>query len=270
MHLYPDSSSSLTRRELLRRSGMGFAMLGLAGVMQDAGRVVAAPAETGDAADGYRNPLAAKQPHFPVKAKRVIHIFCNGGPSHVDTFDPKPDAAAEIRGPFAPISTTGGFQITEILPQHAKVADKFSVVRSCYHTAAAVHDTGHQMLQTGRLFTGGVNTPHIGCALSYLRGRKSDLPPHVILPEAMGPTGGNLPHGQDAADPSPTQKTSPTSGASAMLCANSEVAPVGSSVAVAVTDQPAGAVVARTTSKLAAPAASVVTPAAPRKSCPSP
>ena len=78
------------------------------------------------------------------------------------------------------------------------MADKFSVVRSCYHTAAAVHDTGHQMLQTGRLFTGGVNTPHVGCALAYLRGRKTDLPPHVILPEAMGPTGGNLPHGQDA------------------------------------------------------------------------
>jgi hypothetical protein len=54
------------------------------------------------------------------------------------------------------------------------------------------------MLQTGRLFTGGLNTPHVGCALAYLRGRKSDLPPHVILPEAMGPTGGNLPHGQDA------------------------------------------------------------------------
>ena len=79
-----------------------------------------------------------------------------------------------------------------------QVADKFSVVRSCYHTAAAVHDTGHQMLQTGRLFTGGVNTPHVGCALAYLRGPKTDLPPHVILPEAMGPTGGNLPHGQDA------------------------------------------------------------------------
>ncbi|HZN34618.1 MAG TPA: DUF1501 domain-containing protein [Pirellulaceae bacterium] len=130
--------------------------------------------------------------------RSCILIFNLGAPSQMDTFDPKPDAAAEIRGPFAPISTKGGFQITEILPRHAAVADKFSVVRSCYHTAAAVHDTGHQMLQTGRLFTGGLNTPHVGCALAYLRGRKSDLPPHVILPEAMGPTGGNLPHGQDA------------------------------------------------------------------------
>ncbi len=130
--------------------------------------------------------------------RSVIMIFNLGAPSQMDTFDPKPDAAAEIRGPFAPISTKGSFQLTEILPRHAAVADKFSVVRSCYHTAAAVHDTGHQMLQTGRLFTGGLNTPHVGCALAYLRGRKTDLPPHVILPEAMGPTGGNLPHGQDA------------------------------------------------------------------------
>src|SRR3954447_11946067 len=130
--------------------------------------------------------------------RSVIMIFNLGAPSQMDTFDPKPEAAAEIRGPFAPIATKGGFQITEILPRHAAVADKFSVVRSCYHTAAAVHDTGHQMLQTGRLFTGGINTPHAGCAVAYLRGRKTDLPPHVLLPEPMGSTGGNLPHGQDA------------------------------------------------------------------------
>ena len=130
--------------------------------------------------------------------RSVIMIFNLGAPSQMDTFDPKPEAAAEIRGPFKPISTKGDFRITEILPRHAAVADKFSIVRSCFHTAAAVHDTGHQMLQTGRLFTGGLNTPHVGCALAYLRGRKSDLPPFVILPEPMGPTGGNLPHGQDA------------------------------------------------------------------------
>jgi Protein of unknown function (DUF1501) len=130
--------------------------------------------------------------------RSVIMIFNLGAPSQMDTFDPKPEAAAEIRGPFAPISTKGDFQITEILPRHAQVADKFSLVRSCYHTAAAVHDTGHQMLQTGRLFTGGINSPHAGCALAYLRGPKTDLPPFVVLPEKMGSTGGNLPHGQEA------------------------------------------------------------------------
>ncbi|HKS36459.1 MAG TPA: DUF1501 domain-containing protein, partial [Verrucomicrobiae bacterium] len=131
--------------------------------------------------------------------RSVIMIFNLGAPSQLDTFDMKPDAPREIRGPFKPIRTNNpDIQVSEILPLHAKLADKFSLVRTCYHTAAAVHDTGHQMLQTGRLFTGGVNTPHAGCALEYLAGRRNELPAHVILPEPMGPTGGNLPHGQDA------------------------------------------------------------------------
>jgi uncharacterized protein (DUF1501 family) len=131
--------------------------------------------------------------------RSVIMIFNLGAPSQLDTFDMKPDAPAEIRGPFKPIKTAApGIEISEILPRHARLADKFSLVRSCYHTAAAVHDTGHQMLQTGRLFSGGINTPHAGCVASYLRGRRTDLPPFVILPEPMGNTGGGLSHGQDA------------------------------------------------------------------------
>jgi hypothetical protein len=131
--------------------------------------------------------------------RSVIMIFNLGAPSQLDTFDMKPEAPVEIRGPFKPIKTKApGIEISEIFPRHAQLADKFSLVRSCYHTAAAVHDTGHQMMQTGRLFTGGIVTPHAGCALTYLRGRRSDLPAHVVLPEPMGPTGGNLPHGQDA------------------------------------------------------------------------
>jgi len=146
--------------------------------------------------------VAAEQTaHAPAGSddRACIMIFNLGAPSQLDLFDLKPDAPAEIRGPFKPIKTKSpAIEIGELLPLHAEVADKFSLVRSCYHTAAGVHDTGHQMMQTGRLFTGGVNTPHAGCALAYLKGRKSDLPPHVILPEPMGPTGGNLPHGQDA------------------------------------------------------------------------
>ncbi len=131
--------------------------------------------------------------------RSVIMIFNLGAPSHLDTWDMKPQAPAEVRGPFKPIPTkVPGVQISEIFPGHAKVAEHISWVRSCYHTAAAVHDTGHQMMQTGRLFTGGINTPHAGCVTAYLLGRRTDLPPFVILPEPMGPTGGNLPHGQDA------------------------------------------------------------------------
>ncbi len=129
--------------------------------------------------------------------RACIMIFNLGAPSQLDTFDMKPDAPAEVRGPFKPIKTASPeIQISEILPGHAKVADKFSLVRSCYHTSAAVHDAGWQMMQTGRQFAGGVNSPHAGAVMSYLRGRKTDLPPFVVLPEIMGRGGGNLPNGQ--------------------------------------------------------------------------
>src|SRR4051794_22289641 len=159
---------------------------------------------------GALGALGLSLPHlFALKAQgavkegndenSVIMIFNLGAPSQIDLFDPKPDAAEEIRGPFKTIPTASkDIQLTELLPLHAKIADKFSLVRSCYHTAAAVHDTGHQMMQTGRLFTGGINTPHVGCAMEFLRGRRNELPAHVILPQAMGSTGGNMPHGQDA------------------------------------------------------------------------
>ncbi|MGE3780059.1 MAG: DUF1501 domain-containing protein, partial [Pirellulaceae bacterium] len=129
--------------------------------------------------------------------RSCIMIFNLGAPSHLDTLDMKPDAPQEIRGPFQPISTRGAeFQVSEILPRHARIADKFSLVRSCYHTGAAVHDAGWQMMQTGRLFQGGINSPHAGATVAYLRGRRSDLPPFVVLPETMGRGGGNLPNGQ--------------------------------------------------------------------------
>jgi hypothetical protein len=129
--------------------------------------------------------------------RSCIMIFNLGAPSQLDTFDMKPDAPAEIRGPFKPIPTAAPeIQISEIFPEHAKIADKFSLVRSCHHTAAAVHDAGWQMMQTGRQFTGGIETPHPGSVVSYLKGRQTDLPPFVVLPELMGRGGGNLPNGQ--------------------------------------------------------------------------
>ena len=129
--------------------------------------------------------------------RSVIMIFNLGAPSQVDTWDMKPEAPAEIRGPFKPIATNAsGVEISEIFPRHAEIADKISFVRSCYHTSAAVHDAGWQMMQTGRQFSGGVNTPHAGAVASYLQGRRTDLPSFVVLPEVMGRGGGNLPNGQ--------------------------------------------------------------------------
>ena len=128
-----------------------------------------------------------------------IMLFLVGGPSQIDTWDPKPNAPEEVRGPFKTIDTNvPGLRITEVFPKMAKHADKFSLIRSVYHTATAVHDTGHQMMQTGRLFTGGVEHPHAGCVLTYLKGQRGDVPWHVLLPRPIGRTGGNLPHGQSA------------------------------------------------------------------------
>src|SRR5262245_34052449 len=78
------SDRDLSRRDLLCKCGMGMGALALAQLMAQTG--MAAPF----APSAHLNPLTPKSPHFPGKAKRVIHIFCNGGPSQVDTFDPKP------------------------------------------------------------------------------------------------------------------------------------------------------------------------------------
>lgn len=144
--------------------------------------------------------LAAKE-ETGAKDKDIncIMLFLVGGPSHIDTFDPKPKAPAEVRGPFQPIKTNvDGFEISEIFPKVAKHADKFSLIRSVYHTATAVHDTGHQMMQTGRLFSGGVEHPHAGCVLGYMKKQRGEVPAHVLMPRPIGRTGGNLPHGQNA------------------------------------------------------------------------
>ncbi|MBJ44422.1 MAG: hypothetical protein CMJ80_14310, partial [Planctomycetaceae bacterium] len=120
---------------------------------------------------GLPQYLAAKEqgaidPHKDEQS--CIMIFNLGAPSQLDTFDLKPDAPAEVRGPFHPINTASpDIQISEIFPRHAAVADKFSLIRSCYHSSAAVHDAGWQMMQTGRQFAGGVETPHAGAVVSY-------------------------------------------------------------------------------------------------------
>jgi hypothetical protein len=128
-----------------------------------------------------------------------IMLFLVGGPSQLDTWDMKPDAPTGIRGPFRPIDTNvPGIQVSEIFPKLAAQMDKVALVRSIHHEATAVHDTGHQMMQTGRLFSGGVEHPHVGSALAKLKGPRGDCPPHVLLSRPIGNTGGGMPHGQDA------------------------------------------------------------------------
>jgi hypothetical protein len=133
------------------------------------------------------------------KDVNCIHLMLVGGPSQLDTWDPKPNAPVEIRGPYKAIRTNvPGIEISENFPRMAKHADKYALIRSVYHTAAAVHDTGHQMMQTGRLFQGGIEYPNMGCVLAKLAGPKGDVPPYVLMPHPIGNTGGNMPHGQNA------------------------------------------------------------------------
>jgi hypothetical protein len=135
----------------------------------------------------------------PDKDVSCIQLMLVGGPSHLDTWDMKPEAPASIRGPFKPIKTNvSGIEISEIFPRMAKHADKYALLRSCYHTAAAVHDTGCQMMQTGRLFQGGLETPNYGSVLRFEKGARGDMPPNVLLPYMIGQLGGNLPHGDTA------------------------------------------------------------------------
>src|SRR3954471_9573961 len=127
-----------TRRDALRHTANGFGMLGLAGVL-------AADADGRDQPGRSPGPLTAKPGHFPAKAKRVIFLFMNGGPSHVDTFDPKPGLTAAdgkdapagagrkgklMKSPCA-FSRAGTSRIedSELFPEVAKHIDDICVLR---------------------------------------------------------------------------------------------------------------------------------------------
>ena len=81
----------------------------------------------------------------------------------------------------------------------AQSADRYALVRSVFHNAAPIHETGHQLMQTGHLFRGGQEYPHYGSVLSQLRGHTEDgVPPFVVLPAPIGNTGVSVSHGQGA------------------------------------------------------------------------
>lgn len=132
---------------------------------------------------------------------RCILLFLVGGPSQLDTWDPKPNAPESVRGPFWSIRTTvPGIELSELFPRMASMADQFALVRSVHHSAAPVHETGHQLMQTGRLFQHAQEHPHYGSVVSHLRGPVSHgAPPFVLLPEPIGYTGISVSHGQGSA-----------------------------------------------------------------------
>ena len=152
---------------------------------------------TGLAAGSSLANLAAGSPYQDINC---ILLFLVGGPSQIDTWDPKPHAPDNIRGPFRPIQTNvTGIQISEHFPRMARMADRYAIIRSVYHDSSPIHETGQQLMQTGHLFRAEQEYPHYGAVVSQQRGsRRNGVPPFVILPGPIGNTGVSISHGQGA------------------------------------------------------------------------
>jgi hypothetical protein len=189
------------RRQVLQAGGLGLLGLSLAELW--AARAQAATAAQQSAGFG--------------RAKACIFLFMWGGPSQLDTFDMKPDAPEEIRGPFRPISTrVAGVQICQHFARLSALTDKLAIVRSLNHTDPAHLSSGHATV-TGH-WAPKINsdadgpsqrdTPHLGAMLARLRQASGTLPPFVTLPwlayhpsapggQAPGQHGGWLGHKYD-------------------------------------------------------------------------
>jgi hypothetical protein len=159
----------MSRRALLKVGGLGLAGLSLSRLLEAEAR-----------AKTLRRPTA----------RSVILLFQFGGPSHIDSFDPKPAAPREVRGEFATIPTrVPGVLVTEHLPRLARIADKYALVRSVHHTRSS-HNPGAYYSLTGReplnkLVTANAaatDFPHPGSIVHYLDRTERKVPPFVALP----------------------------------------------------------------------------------------
>ena len=184
----------LTRRDFLRRSGIGFGMLGLANLLGSQ------PLEAGPNGDGVSSnaPLAPRAPHFPARAQRVIHIFANGGPSHVDTFDPKP-SLARLNGKALPMENlpterrTGaafqspfkfkkygqsGIEVSELFEQVARHIDDIAVIRSV-HADVPNHEPSLLLMNCGEA---RLPRPSMGSWVTYGLGSvNQNLPGFITM-----------------------------------------------------------------------------------------
>ncbi|HEY0984268.1 DUF1501 domain-containing protein, partial [Schlesneria sp.] len=195
MDLMKSLESRLTRRSLLERSGMGIGALALAGLCSDDARRYARGASA--AADKGH----VQQPHFPGRAKRVIHFFLNGGPSHVDTFDPKP-ALEKYAGQPVPMNLTterktgaalpspfkfqkygqSGLEFSELFAKTAAHADDIAVIRSMY-AQVPNHEPSLMLMNCGDSVQ---PRPSVGAWVMYGLGSENENLPGFI---AMCPNG---------------------------------------------------------------------------------
>jgi hypothetical protein len=184
----------LTRRDFLSRCGIGLGLLGLANVLGQKDLLAVEPA------DGVSStsPLAPRAPHFAARAKRVIHIFANGGPSHVDTFDPKP-ALARLQGKALPMDNlaterrTGaafqspfgfrkygqsGIEVSDLFPNVAEHIDDIAVIRSM-HADVPNHEPSLLLMNCGEA---RLPRPSMGSWLTYGLGTiNQNLPGFITM-----------------------------------------------------------------------------------------
>src|SRR5438270_10688896 len=218
---------AITRRDILARAGHGFGAIALGSLLP------------GSAQSKPRvNPLAAKAPHFAPKAKAVIFMFMVGGPSHIDTFDPKP-ALKKYEGQKLPESygkvpsqfTSGdtpllsspwkfsrhgqcGMEVSTLYPRLAECVDDICFVRSFY-TESVVHAPAMYQVHTGRILMG---YPSMGSWVTYGLGSQSEnLPGYVVMPQPEGTPEGGTPCWGSAFLPAVYQGTLLRSGPSPIL-----------------------------------------------------
>jgi hypothetical protein len=190
----PNPRPPLTRRDFLCRSGMGMGALALTGLLRDAGLA--------GASESTANPLAPRPAPLPAKARRVIHLFMNGGPSHVDTFDPKP-ALLKYAGKVLPTPNlpterrTGaalpspfrfrrhgesGTEVSELFPHVASCIDDIAVIRSM-HADVPNHEPSLLLMNCGEA---RLIRPSLGSWVTYGLGTENQNLPGFI---AMCPGG---------------------------------------------------------------------------------
>src|SRR5688500_14071626 len=184
----------MTRRDVLRRTGMGMGAMSLAMLLSEnmlGGSTASAAEFVPPRAPAPRSPLVPRQPHFAAKAKRVIHIFAGGGPSHVDTFDPKP-ALARYEDNTLPGLTglaypspfefkkhgQSGIEVSEVFPHLAERVDDMCVVRSMW-TDVPAHEPASRFMHTGSL---QLPKPSLGSWVVYGLGTENqDMPGFISL-----------------------------------------------------------------------------------------
>ena len=192
----------LTRRRFLNRVGMGLGALGLA-TMLDPADLVSGPG-AGEGPQPGANPLAPRPAPLPATAKAVIHIFAQGAPSHIDTWDPKPelvrmdgtslsDGGVAMGSPFrfTPMGRSG-IEVSELFPGIGQHVDDMAVVRSMY-TDIPAHEVATVFMNTGSL---RISKPSMGSWVVYGLGTENqNLPGFIALRSGGLPSGGAANYG---------------------------------------------------------------------------